>query len=234
MHADPFCVGINCALGAKAMKPYIKELSKICNCLISCHPNAGLPDPLSESGYSDSPETMAEQLESFTEEGLVNIIGGCCGATPEHMSKIISQTKKYSPRRPPQITPTTRISGLEALEFTNNPANMIIVGERTNVTGSPKFSRLIKEDKIEEALEIARQQIINGANVIDINFDDALLDSEKIMKKFLLLIASEPDISKVPIMIDSSKWSVLKSGLKCIQGKSIVNSISLKEGEKDF
>jgi 5-methyltetrahydrofolate--homocysteine methyltransferase len=234
MHAEPFCVGINCALGAKAMKPYVKELSKICNCLISCHPNAGLPDPLSESGYSDSPEIMAEQLENFTKEGLVNIIGGCCGATPEHMRKIISQTKNYSSRKLPQIPLTTRISGLEAFEFTNNPANMIIVGERTNVTGSPKFSRLIKEDNIEAALEVARQQIVNGANIIDINFDDALLDSEKIMRKFLLLIASEPDISKVPIMIDSSKWSVLQSGLKCVQGKSIVNSISLKEGETDF
>ena len=235
MHSDPFCIGLNCALGATDMRPYLEELSKIANCYLSCYPNAGLPNPLSESGYDETPDFTSECLKSFAKDGLLNLVGGCCGTTPEHIEAIVNKTKAMPPReKAKKIDGCLVLSGLEPLKLEPNGAPFIMVGERSNVTGSPKFKKLIKEEKFEEALDIARQQVQNGANIIDINFDEGLLDSEFCMDFFLKLVAPEPDIAKVPIMIDSSKWSVIEAGLKCVQGKSIVNSISLKEGEKAF
>ncbi len=233
-HSKPLSVGINCALGASDMRPYIEALSRAADCFISCYPNAGLPNPLSETGYDELPEDTSRFLEDFASNGFVNIIGGCCGTTPDHIAAIVEKAKRYPPRKPPEIEPALRISGLEPFEVKGDNAPFVMVGERANIMGSPKFKRLIKEDKFEEALAIARQQVENGANVIDVNFDEGLLDSEACMTRFLNLIASEPEISKAPIMIDSSKWSVLEAGLKCVQGKCIVNSISLKEGEEKF
>tara|TARA_Y100001954_G_scaffold239337_1_gene313141 strand:- start:20506 stop:24192 length:3687 start_codon:yes stop_codon:yes gene_type:complete len=234
-HSKPLSVGINCALGAKAMEPYIEELSKISDCYVSCYPNAGLPNPLSKTGYDETPEDTAHQLKRFAEKGLINIVGGCCGTTPNHIKAIIEKTKVFTPRRRPSIKVETRLSGLEPLNIPpEKDKPFFMIGERTNVTGSPKFRRLIKENNFEEAISVARQQVENGANIIDINFDEGLLDSEKCMVKFLNLLAAEPDICRVPFMIDSSKWEILESGLKCIQGKPIVNSISLKEGEESF
>lgn len=233
-HAKPFSVGINCALGAKEMRPYIQELSKLADCYISCYPNAGLPDPLSDTGYSESPQQTASALEEFAQSGFVNLIGGCCGTTPEHLAKIIQKTSTQKPRKIPQISPAMKLSGLEAFNIGSQTVDFVMVGERTNVTGSPRFKKLITEGNLDEALGVARQQIENGAVVIDINFDEGLLDSQALMTKFLNLVASEPDISRVPIMIDSSKWSVIEAGLQCLQGKGIVNSISLKEGEDIF
>ncbi|PIR23050.1 MAG: methionine synthase [Deltaproteobacteria bacterium CG11_big_fil_rev_8_21_14_0_20_45_16] len=233
-HCQPLAIGINCALGAKELRPYIEELSKIADCYISCYPNAGLPDPLSPSGYSEEPAVTAAALEDFAKSGFINIIGGCCGTTPEHIAQIVQQTKSYPARKLPKLSPALRLSGLEAFNLRSGKSNFVMVGERTNVTGSPKFRKLIAENKYDEALKVARQQVENGANIIDINFDEGLLDSEACMQKFLRLIGSEPDICKVPIMIDSSKWSVLETGLKNLQGKGIVNSISLKEGEESF
>ncbi|MEQ9618697.1 MAG: methionine synthase [Deltaproteobacteria bacterium] len=232
-HAEPLSVGINCALGAQEMRPYIEELSRIADCYISCYPNAGLPNPLSETGYDQTPEDTSSYLEDFAESGFVNIVGGCCGTTPDHIKAIADKVRKFPPRKIPEISPATRLSGLEALNIGEN-APFIMIGERTNVTGSPRFARLIKEDDFESALSVAKQQVENGANIIDVNFDEALLDGEACMTRFLNLIASEPDISRVPIMIDSSKFTVIEEGLKCIQGKGIVNSISLKEGEDKF
>ncbi len=233
-HAKPLSVGINCALGASDMRPYIESLSRAANCFISCYPNAGLPNPLSETGYDELPDETAKFLEDFASNGFVNIIGGCCGTTPDHIAAIVREAKDYSPRLLPEIDPALRISGLEPFEVKGEKAPFVMVGERANVMGSPKFKRLIKEDKFEDALAIARQQVENGANVIDVNFDEGLLDSEACMTRFLNLIASEPEISKAPLMIDSSKWTVIEAGLKCVQGKCIVNSISLKEGEEKF
>ncbi len=237
-HAKPLSVGINCALGANEMRPYIEALSKVADCPVSCYPNAGLPNPLSETGYDETPEMTSGLLREYVESGFLNLVGGCCGTTPEHIAAIIEQTRGLPTRTPPNVEPATRLSGLEAntIPWTKNRASQdfIMVGERTNVTGSPRFRKLIKEENFEEALSVARQQVINGANVIDINFDEGLLDSEACMTHFLNLVAAEPDISRVPIMIDSSKWSVIEAGLKCIQGKPIVNSISLKEGEETF
>ncbi len=233
-HAKPLCVGLNCALGAKDMRPYVEELSKIADCYISCYPNAGLPNPLCESGYDETPEITSGYLLDFASSGLVNMIGGCCGTTPEHIQQIIFKTKKIAPRKIPPIEELTFLSGLEGLKIPPTKAPFQMIGERTNVAGSIKFRNLIAEDKFTEALEIARQQVQNGANIIDINFDDGLLDAKKCMRTFLNLIGSEPDICRVPIMIDSSKWEVLEEGLKCVQGKCIVNSISLKEGEENF
>lgn len=234
-HANPFAVGINCALGAKDIKPYIEELSRLSNCYISCYPNAGLPNPLSDTGYDESPDDTSDFLKDYGNEGIVNIVGGCCGTTPEHIAKIVDKLSKFPPRVPttPENNITT-LSGLEPFTLKGSKAPFAMVGERTNVTGSPKFRRLIKENDLDEALSVARQQVENGANIIDINFDEGLLDSVALMERFLNLIGSEPDISKVPIMIDSSKWEVLEAGLKCIQGKPVVNSISLKEGEEKF
>lgn len=233
-HSKPLSVGINCALGAMEMRPYIERLSKIADCFISCYPNAGLPNPLSDTGYDELPADTAKFLEDFASSGFVNIVGGCCGTTPGHIAAIVEKSKKYPPRKVPEIEPALRLSGLEPFESKGENAPFIMVGERTNVMGSPRFKKLIKEGKFEDALAIARQQVENGANIIDINFDEGLLDSEACMVQFMNLIGSEPDICKVPIMIDSSKWSVIEAGLRCCQGKCVVNSISLKEGEEVF
>ena len=234
MHARPMAVGINCALGALDMRPYLEELSKIADCYLSCYPNAGLPNPLSPSGYDETPDYTSDCLEDFAKSGLLNLVGGCCGTTPEHIAAIVSKVSVQAPRQVPTIGKGLKLSGLEPLILAEKEAPFLMVGERSNVTGSPKFRKLIKEEKFEDALTVARQQVENGANVIDVNFDEGLLDSEACMQHFLNLIAPEPDIAKVPIMIDSSKWSVIEAGLKCVQGKCIVNSISLKEGEELF
>ncbi|MBC2606910.1 methionine synthase [Pelagicoccus albus] len=233
-HAKPLSVGINCALGAQEMRPYIESLSRNADCFISCYPNAGLPNPLSETGYDELPADTARFLEDFAKNKFVNLIGGCCGTTPDHIRAIANKVKDYPPRPVPEIAPALRLSGLEPFEVKEARAPFVMVGERTNVTGSPRFKKLIKEEKFDDALAVARQQVENGANIIDINFDEGMLDGEACMTKFLNLVASEPDISRVPIMIDSSKWSVIEAGLKCAQGKCVVNSISLKEGEDKF
>jgi 5-methyltetrahydrofolate--homocysteine methyltransferase len=235
-HANLLAVGINCALGAKDIKPYIQELAKICDTYISCYPNAGLPNPLAPTGYDETPEITASAILTMTEDALLNIVGGCCGTTPSHLKKIIEVTKNSPPRKIPQIPRLTRLSGLEPLVFApiEQSKSFLMVGERTNVTGSPKFFKLIKERNFEEALKIARQQVENGANIIDVNFDEGLLDGAECMTEFLNLMGSDPDICRIPIMVDSSKWQVIEAGLKCIQGKGVVNSISLKEGEESF
>lgn len=234
-HAKPLSVGINCALGAEAMRPYIQELSNIAGCYISCYPNAGLPNPLSETGYDQTPEMTGSLLQDFGERGFLNMVGGCCGTTPDHIKSIVDCIKDLKPRKIPELEPATRLSGLEALTIKAEKGTpFIMVGERTNVTGSPRFAKLIKEEDYETALSVAAQQVENGANIIDINFDEGLLDSEACMEKFLNLVASEPDIARVPIMIDSSKFSVIETGLRCVQGKCVVNSISMKEGEDLF
>ena len=229
--ADPFSVGINCALGAKQMRPYIEELSKLAPVYISCHPNAGLPNAF--GGFDETPELMAADLREFAGNGWLNIVGGCCGSTPEHITAIAQAVRDLPPHMVMEPDHATRLSGLEPLTI-RPELNFVNVGERTNVTGSPKFARLIREDQFEEALAVARQQVEGGAQLIDVNMDEALLDSENAMARFLNLIASEPDICRVPIMIDSSKWSVIEAGLQCVQGKGVVNSISLKEGEETF
>ena len=224
-------VGLNCALGAKQMRPFLETLSNIAGSFVSVYPNAGLPNEFGE--YDDSPEYMASQIADFAESGFVNIVGGCCGTTPDHIRAIAETVSTIKPRIKPEPAAELRLSGLEPL-FVNTTTGFINVGERTNVTGSKKFARLVREEKYDEALSIARQQVENGAQIIDINVDEGMLDSEKVMQDFINLIASEPEIAKVPLMIDSSKWSVIESGLRCTQGKCIVNSISLKEGEKLF
>ncbi len=232
-HSRPLSVGINCALGADAMRPYIEELSQIAPCHISCYPNAGLPNPLSETGYDELPEQTAAFLKDFADSGFVNIVGGCCGTTPSHIAAVHEVIKDLPPRKKPDIELLMRLSGQEA--YTHGKLDrFLMIGERTNVTGSPKFAKLIKAGDLDAALAVARQQVENGANVIDINMDEGMLDSEDMMVRFLNLIAAEPDITKVPIMIDSSKWEVIEAGLKRLQGKGIVNSISLKEGEEAF
>jgi 5-methyltetrahydrofolate--homocysteine methyltransferase len=233
-HARPLSVGINCALGAKEMRPYIETLSRIADCFISCYPNAGLPNPLSETGYDETPDMTSALLDEFAGSGLINIVGGCCGTTPDHIGAIARKMRQHQPRLVPQLEPATRLSGLEPFVIKPQSGLFYMVGERTNVTGSPRFAKLIKEGNFDAALTVARQQVESGANVIDINFDEGLLDSEACMERFLNLIAAEPDISRVPVMLDSSKWSVLERGLRCVQGKCIVNSISLKEGEAKF
>lgn len=234
-HAKPLSVGLNCALGAKDMRPYLEELSKIADCYVSCYPNAGLPNPLSPTGYDETPVMTAKFVGEFVDAGFINILGGCCGTTPDHINAIAKKCRVKRPRIKPEIKKATRLSGLEpfTIEVTHN-SPFYMVGERTNVTGSPLFAKLIKAGNFDEALSVARQQVENGANIIDINFDEGLLDSKACMVHFLNLVASEPDISRVPIMIDSSKWEVIEAGLKCVQGKAIVNSISLKEGEEKF
>jgi len=228
---DLLSVGLNCALGSKQMRPFIEAMSGIAESYVSVYPNAGLPNEFGE--YDDSPEYMAAQIAGFAESGFVNIVGGCCGTTPDHIRAIAEAVKTLKPRQRPEPKHELQLSGLEPL-MVNSTTGFINVGERTNVTGSRKFARLIKEGNYDEALSIARQQVENGAQVIDVNVDEGMLDSEKVMKEFLNLIASEPEIARVPVMIDSSKWSVIENGLQCVQGKSIVNSISLKEGEEPF
>jgi 5-methyltetrahydrofolate--homocysteine methyltransferase len=230
-HFPLFSVGLNCALGAEQLRPFVEELSVKSEFYVSVHPNAGLPNQFGE--YDQSAEFMASVTEEFMKEGWVNIIGGCCGTTPLHIKKISETASKYKPRIKPLITKYTRLSGLEPLTITPE-TNFVNIGERTNVSGSIKFARLIREEKYGEALAVARNQVEGGAQVIDICMDEAMLDSERAMVKFVNLIMSEPDIAKLPLMIDSSRWEVIESALKCIQGKSIVNSISLKEGEEVF
>jgi len=230
-HVDLFCVGLNCALGAEQIRPFLDALSMVANTLVSVYPNAGLPNEFGE--YDETPESMSAVIGEFAQSGLVNIIGGCCGTTPEHISALAEAVKGIPPRQIPEVETVTRLSGLEPVSLRSD-ANFVNVGERTNVTGSARFKHLILEDNYEEALSVARHQIEGGAQLIDVNMDEGLLDSEAAMEKFLRLIASEPDISKVPIMVDSSKWTVIETGLKNMQGKGVVNSISLKEGEGPF
>ena len=230
-HAKLLSVGINCALGPKQMRPYVEELSGLAPIFTSCYPNAGLPNAF--GGFDETPERMAADLGEFAASGWLNLVGGCCGSTPAHIQAIAAAVRGCKPRVPAPVEPYTRLSGLEALTI-RPETNFVNIGERTNVTGSPKFAKLIQAGNYEEALSIARQQVEGGAQIIDVNMDEGMLDSEKVMTTFLHLVASEPDIARVPIMIDSSKWSVLEAGLKCVQGKAVVNSISLKEGEKKF
>ncbi|MBI4695988.1 MAG: methionine synthase [Gammaproteobacteria bacterium] len=230
-HAEPLFIGLNCALGARDLRPYVEELSRIADTYVSLHPNAGLPNEF--GGYDETPEMMAEALGEFARAGFLNMVGGCCGTTPTHIAAIAAATRGVAPRPLPDIPRYCRLSGLEPLNLTPD-TGFVNVGERTNVTGSPKFAALVKDGKLEDALEVARQQVANGAQIIDINMDEGLLDSEALMVEYLNRIASDPDISRVPIMLDSSRWSVLEAGLKCLQGKGVVNSISLKEGEEKF
>ncbi len=232
-HARPITIGLNCALGAALMRPYIAELSKISDTFVCVYPNAGLPNPLSDTGFDETPEDTSRLLEEFARAGFVNVVGGCCGTTPDHIRAIADKVSGLPLRQPPVVEAKLRLSGLEALNI-DEQTLFVNVGERTNVTGSKMFARLIREEKFDDALAVARQQVENGAQIIDINMDEAMLDSQASMARFLNLIASEPDISRVPVMIDSSKWSVIEAGLKCVQGKSVVNSISMKEGIEPF
>ena len=232
-HMNLMSVGLNCGLGPKKVRPYLEELANLAPVPVSCYPNAGLPNTLSDTGFDETPEIMAPQLAEWAKNGWLNIVGGCCGTTPPHIKAIADAVRDFAPRKPIVPNSNLRLSGMDALEI-RPESNFINVGERTNVTGSPKFAKLIKENKLEEALSVARQQVENGANIIDINMDEGMLESEKVMTTFLILAGGERDIAKVPIMLDSSKWSVLEAGLKCIQGKGIVNSISMKEGEEKF
>ena len=230
-HANALAVGFNCALGAEQLRPHIEEVSAIVPALVSTHPNAGLPNEFGE--YDQTPAQMAALIADFAESGFVNIVGGCCGTTPAHITAIVEAIAGGAPRKIPSIKPACRLSGLEAFNI-GADSLFVNVGERTNVTGSAKFARLIREENYDEALEVAREQVEAGAQVIDVNMDEGMLDSEAAMDKFLKLLASEPDISRVPLMIDSSKWEIIEAGLKCVQGKAVVNSISLKEGEQEF
>jgi len=230
-HIKPISIGFNCALGAKELRQYIESLSGYADCYVSAHPNAGLPNEFGE--YDESPEAMAKELDEWAASGFLNVVGGCCGTTPAHIKAIAETVSQYSPRTPANDSHIQRLSGLEVLNI-DNDSLFVNVGERTNVTGSARFKKLILNGDYDEALTVARQQVENGAQIIDINMDEGLLDGEQAMETFLNLIVSEPDISRVPIMIDSSKWSVIEAGLKCLQGKCIVNSISMKEGEESF
>ncbi len=230
-HARPLAIGFNCALGARDLRVHVDVLSQVADAYLSCHPNAGLPNAFGE--YDETPDEMASTLREFADAGLLNIVGGCCGTTPEHIAAIVAAVRDLPPRPRPAIEPHTRLSGLEPFVFTPD-LNFVNVGERTNVTGSAQFRKLIGEDRYDRAVEVARQQVANGAQLIDVNMDEGMLDSEHAMATFLRLIAAEPDIARVPVMVDSSKWSVIEAGLRCLQGKGVVNSISLKEGEAAF
>ncbi len=230
-HAGLMSIGLNCSLGAKEMRPYIEELSQKANVYLSAYPNAGLPNEFGE--YDELPKETAELLLEFAQSGFLNLVGGCCGTTPDHIRQITSLLKDVKPRKIPEIQPYLRLSGLEALNLTPQ-TNFVNIGERTNITGSAKFAKLIREENYEEALSVALQQVVSGAQVIDINMDEGMIDGIAAMEKFLKLVAVEPDIAKVPVMLDSSKWEIIEAGLKCLQGKGIVNSISLKEGEEKF
>ena len=233
-HARPITVGLNCALGAALMRPYVEEISKLADTAICIYPNAGLPNPMAETGFDETPPITSGFLKDFASSGWVNVVGGCCGTTPDHIRAIAQAVNAFRPRPLAfKENSATRLSGLEPLNI-GESSLFVNVGERTNVTGSKQFARLILNGDFEKAVDVARQQVENGAQVIDINMDEAMLDSKAAMTRFLNLIASEPDISRVPIMIDSSKWEVIEAGLKCVQGKAIVNSISLKEGEEPF
>ena len=232
-HAKPLTIGLNCALGAALMRPYAQELSKIADTFVCIYPNAGLPNPMSDTGFDEKPGDTSALVKEFAESGFINIAGGCCGTTPPHIQAIAEALKDIKPRQVPEVEQTTKLSGLEPFEINDNSL-FVNVGERTNVTGSKAFARMILNEQFEDALQVARQQVENGAQIIDINMDEGMLDAIKAMSHFLNLIASEPDIARVPIMIDSSKWDVIEAGLKCVQGKAIVNSISMKEGETEF
>jgi len=230
-HARPLFIGLNCALGPAQLREHVQELAGIAETFVSVHPNAGLPNAF--GGYDESPQQMADEVADWVRGGYINMIGGCCGTTPEHIEAFAAIVEQESPRKPPQPVEACRLSGLEPLNISDNSL-FVNVGERTNVTGSAKFLRLIKEQNYEEALDVARQQVDDGAQVIDVNMDEGLLDSQAVMQRFLHLIAAEPDICRVPVMIDSSKWSVIEAGLQCLQGKCVINSISMKEGEEEF
>ncbi|MER9971171.1 methionine synthase [Mesorhizobium sp. M0060] len=230
-HANPFTVGLNCALGANAMRAHLAEISGVANTFTCAYPNAGLPNEFGR--YDESPEFMAAQIEGFASDGLVNVVGGCCGSTPDHIRAIAAAVRKYPPRAIPEIERKMRLSGLEPFTLTKE-IPFVNVGERTNVTGSAKFRKLITAGDYPAALDIARDQVSNGAQIVDINMDEGLIDSKKAMVEYLSLIAAEPDIARVPVMIDSSKWEIIEAGLKCVQGKPLVNSISMKEGEGAF
>jgi len=236
-HARPLSFGLNCALGAKELRQYVEELSRVADCFVSAHPNAGLPNPLSPTGYDETPEMLAAEIADWARHGLINIAGGCCGTTPDHIRAIAQALAAIPPRRPVAadfaLRPQLRLSGLEPFNV-GDDALFVNVGERTNVTGSKAFARLVLNGQFAEAVAVARAQVEAGAQVIDVNMDEAMLDSQAAMVRFLNLIASEPDIARVPVMVDSSKWEVIEAGLKCLQGKGIVNSISLKEGEAKF
>ncbi|WIO75586.1 methionine synthase [Porticoccaceae bacterium LTM1] len=230
-HAKPFSIGLNCALGAEELRPYVEEMSRVADTLVSAHPNAGLPNEFGE--YDQTADEMAEIVTDFARRGLLNVIGGCCGTTPDHISTISKNVAEFKPRAIPDIEPACRLSGLEPFNITADSL-FVNVGERCNVTGSARFKKLILDEDYDTALDVARTQVEDGAQIIDINMDEGMLDAHKAMTTFLNLVASEPDISRIPIMVDSSKWDVIEAGLKCIQGKPVVNSISLKEGEEDF
>jgi 5-methyltetrahydrofolate--homocysteine methyltransferase len=231
-HSDPLSVGINCALGADEMRPFLAELADVAPVPVSCYPNAGLPNAF--GGYDQTPEEMAAKLREFAESGLVNMVGGCCGTTDVHIAAVTEAVRGLTPRTPPQPSPdVARFSGLESYSIRPD-SNFTMIGERTNVTGSRRFANLIKKNDYETAVEVALDQVRSGANLLDVNMDEGMLDSEKAMTTFLNLIATEPEVARIPVVVDSSKWSVIEAGLKCIQGKGIVNSISLKEGEEDF
>ncbi len=232
-HVPLLSVGMNCALGPKEMRPLIEELAQIAPIYISTHPNAGLPDPLLPTGFPETPESLAPQLREWVDNGWLNIVGGCCGTTPAHIAALAAAVKGKAPRRPAEVEPYLRLSGLESVTV-RPESNFVNIGERTNVTGSPVFAKMILAGDFEKAVSVARQQVEGGAQIIDVNMDEGMLDSKAAMERFLRLIAGESDIARVPVMIDSSKWEVIEAGLRCVQGKGIVNSISLKEGEEKF
>ena len=234
-HANPLVVGLNCSLGPDEMNSFIEELARVAPVYVGAYPNAGLPDPLSETGFPETPETLAPKLKRWAENGWLNLVGGCCGTTPEHIRAIRNAVRDCKPREISESTQNNalQLSGLEPLNITPE-MGFVVIGERTNITGSPKFSKVILNGNFDGGLAVARQQVQGGANVLDVNMDEAMIDSEAAMTRFLNLIASEPEISRIPIMIDSSKWNVIEAGLKCVQGKAVVNSISLKNGEEEF
>ncbi|CAN5315408.1 methionine synthase [soil metagenome] len=229
--ANPFIVGVNCSLGATQMRPFVEDLARVAPTWVACHPNAGLPNEMGT--HDEQPYDTSRALREFAQDGLVNIVGGCCGTTPEHVKAIVDATRGQTPRRVPESEDVTRLSGLEPFRIFPD-ANFVMIGERTNVTGSARFRRLIEAGDFQEAVEVALEQVRGGANILDVNMDADLLESEQAMTTFLNLLATEPDVARIPIMVDSSKWSVLEAGLKCVQGKGVVNSISLKEGEEPF
>jgi 5-methyltetrahydrofolate--homocysteine methyltransferase len=237
-HAQPLVVALNCSLGPDEMNPFIEELARVASTYVGAYPNAGLPDPLSETGFPETPQTLAPKLKGWAKNGWLNLVGGCCGTTPDHIREIADAVRGLKPRPLKFETPNSKfeilqLSGLEPLNITQE-FGFVVIGERTNITGSPRFSKLILSEDLEGALSVARQQVQGGANILDVNMDEAMIDSEAAMTRFLNLIASEPEIARIPIMIDSSKWSVIEAGLKCAQGKTVVNSISLKNGEEEF
>src|SRR5246127_472037 len=232
-HVPLLSIGMNCALGPKEMRPLIEELSQIAPIYVSCYPNAGLPNPLLPTGFPETPESLAPQLQEWVENGWLNIVGGCCGTTPAHIAALAAAVKDKAPRRVPEVEPYLRLSGLESVTV-RPESNFVNIGERTNVTGSPVFAKLILAGDYEKAVGVARQQAEGGAQIIDVNMDEGMLDSKAAMEKFLRLIAGESEIARVPVMVDSSKWEIIEAGLKCLQGKGVVNSISLKEGEEKF